>query len=417
MRCRSAPALALLLWLVPGAAAYSVLTHEAIIDAAWGDSIRPLLLKRFPSATRDELRKAHAYVYGGAIIQDMGYYPFGSHFFSDLTHYVRSGDFVEALLAEASTLDEYAFALGALAHYAADNAGHPIATNRAVAVMFPRLQRKFGRSVTYAQDPVAHLKVEFSFDVEEVAEGYYAPEAYHDFIGFEVATPLLERAFAKTYSLKMSKVFFDENLAIGTYRHTVYSLMPSMSRIAWQLKKDEIQKTEPSATKRTFVYHVSHSSYHKRWGNVNREPGFGARFWAFILRLVPKIGPFKALAFQPPTPAVQNMFMRSFNNTLDRYRCFLAQHREGELRLPNENFDTGEPIKPGAYPLTDHAYAKLVENVHSESVSDELRSNILVFYANPDAPIATKRDAKNWAKLQHWLDSLKNPQPADPPKH
>src|SRR5690349_5752747 len=184
MQWRPISAVLLALGIVPAASAYSVLTHEAIIDAAWRDGIRPLLLERFPGATHDELRKAHAYAYGGAIIQDMGYYPFGSHFFSDLTHYVRSGDFVEAMLAESSSLNEYAFALGSLAHYAADNAGHPIGTNRAVAVMFPRLRKKFGPSVTYAQDPVAHLKVEFSFDVEEVAEGLYAPEAYHDFIGF-----------------------------------------------------------------------------------------------------------------------------------------------------------------------------------------------------------------------------------------
>jgi len=260
------------------------------------------------------------------------------------------------------------------------------------------------------------LKVEFSFDVEEVAEGHYAPEAYHDFIGFEVAKPLLERAFAKTYSLEMKSVFFDADLALGTYRHTVYSLLPSMSKIAWQLKKDEIQKTEPSATQRTFIYNVSHSSYHKRWAERSREPGFGARFWAFILRLVPKIGPFKALAFRPPTPAVQNMFMHSFNNTLDRYRCFLSQHKEGSLHLPNENFDTGETIKPGAYPLADHAYAKLVEKVNAKTVSDELRADILAFYADLNAPLATKRDAKKWAKLLHELDALKNPQPSDPPK-
>lgn len=416
MLWRLIPVLALVGAIAPGAAGYAVLAHEAIIDAAWGDSIRPLLLKRFPGATRDELRKAHAYAYGGAIIQDMGYYPFGSHFFSDLTHYVRSGDFIQALLAEAADLNEYAFALGSLAHYAADNAGHPIATNRAVALMYPRLLRKFGRSVTYAEDPVAHLKVEFSFDVEEVADRHYAPDAYHEFIGFEVARPLLERAFAKTYGLKLSSLFFDEDLAIGTYRHTVYSLMPKMSKIAWQFKKDEIRQTEPSATKRRFIYNVSHSSYHKRWADPAREPGLAAHFWAFILRLVPKIGPFKALAFQPPTPPVQNMFMRSFNDTLDRYRCLLAEHREGELHLPNQNFDTGEPIKPGAYPLADHAYAKLVENVHAQAVSEELRANILAFYANPNAPIATKREAKNWAKLQHWLESMRNPQQADPPK-
>jgi len=416
MPCRSIPVLVLGLGLLPGAAGYSVLTHEAIIDAAWGDSIRPLLLKRFPGATGDELRQAHAYAYGGAIIQDMGYYPFGSHFFSDLTHYVRSGDFVEALLTEATSLDEYAFALGSLAHYAADNAGHPIGTNRAVAVMFPKLRKKFGRSITYGQDPVAHLKVEFSFDVEEVAEGLYAPEAYHDFVGFEVARPLLERAFARTYSIEMKTVFFDEGLALGTYRHTVYSLLPSMSKIAWQLKKDEIHKTEPGLTRKQFIYNISRSSYRKRWGRVYEKPGLGARIWALILRLMPKIGPFKALAFKPPTPAVQNMFMRSFNDTLDRYRCFLAQHKEGSLRLPNENFDTGEPIKPGAYPLTDHAYAELVEKLYGKAVSDELRADILAFYADLNAPLDTKRDSKNWAKLLHQLESLKNPQPADPPK-
>jgi hypothetical protein len=405
---RSIPVVVLGFCLLPGAAGYSVLTHEAIIDATWGDSIRPLLLKRFPGATPDQLREAHAYAYGGAIIQDMGYYPFGSHFFSDLTHYVRSGDFVEALLAEATSLDEYAFALGSLAHYAADNTGHPIGTNLAVAVMFPKLRKKFGRSITYGQDPVAHLKVEFSFDVEEVAEGHYAPEAYHDFVGFEVAKPLLEKAFAKTYSLEMKSVFFNEDLALGTYRHTVYSLLPTMSKIAWQLKKDEIQKAEPSATRRTFVYNVSRSSYRKRWGDVYEKPGLGARIWAFILRLMPKIGPFKALAFTPPTPAVQNMFMRSFNDTLDRYRCFLALHKEGSLQLPNQNFDTGDPTQPGAYPLADHAYAKLVEKLHGKAVSDDLRANILAFYGGLTAPLDTKRDAKNWAKLLHELDSLKS---------
>jgi hypothetical protein len=407
----------LALCFVPGAAGYSVLTHEAIIDAAWQDSIRPLLLRRFPGATPDELRKAHAYAYGGAIIQDMGYYPFGSHFFSDLTHYVRSGDFVVALLAEATDLDEYAFALGSLAHYAADNAGHPGATNRGVAIMFPKLRSKFGRSITYADDPAAHLKVEFSFDVGQVAEGHFAPEAYHDFIGFEVAKPSLQRAFARTYSLQMSSVFLDEDLALGTYRHTISSLIPSMTKVAWQLRKNEIRQTEPSATSRRFIYNVSRSSYHKKWGAVYEKPGLSARFWAFILRLVPKVGPFRALAFRPPTPVVENLFMRSFNQTLDRYRCFLAMHGESALQLPNENFDTGEPIQPGVYRLADNAYAKLVDKVSGKAISGELRANILAFYANLDAPFATKHDKASWVKLLAQLDSLKKVREADPPKH
>jgi hypothetical protein len=132
---------------------YSVLTHEAIIDATWKDSIEPLLLCRFPGATPEELLQARAYAYGGSLIQDMGYYPFGSKFFSDLTHYVRSGDFVVALIEESQNLNEYAFALGALSHYAADTSGHQNATNLAVAIMYPKLARRYGSSVTYEDDP------------------------------------------------------------------------------------------------------------------------------------------------------------------------------------------------------------------------------------------------------------------------
>src|ERR1700685_1334516 len=136
--------LALLLGLPSPCSAYSVLAHEALIDVAWDANIRPLLVKRFPSATHDQLREEHGYDYGGAIIQDMGYYPHGSMFFSDLTHYVRSGDFVLALLRDAKELNEYAFALGALSHYAADNDGHSMGTNRAVPILYPKLEKKYG---------------------------------------------------------------------------------------------------------------------------------------------------------------------------------------------------------------------------------------------------------------------------------
>jgi hypothetical protein len=171
------------------------------------DSIAPLLLKRFPNSSPEEMLEAHAYVYGGAIIQDLGYYPFGSQFFSDLTHYVRSGDFVIALIEESRDLNEYAFALGALAHYASDTSGHPLATNPSVALTYPKLAKKYGPVITYEENPSAHAKVEFAFDVDQVAEGHYAPKAYHDFIGFEVSKSVLERAFIKTYSIEMSSVF------------------------------------------------------------------------------------------------------------------------------------------------------------------------------------------------------------------
>ena len=395
-------------------AGYSVLTHEAIIDAAWKDDIVPTLLKRFPSATPDELLQAHAYVYGGAIIQDMGYYPFGNKFFSDLTHYVRSGDFVLALIEESKNLNEYAFALGALAHYAADTSGHPLATNRAVAIMYPHLEKEYGPVVTYEDKPLAHMKVEFGFDVDQVAKGHYAPKVYHDFIGFEVSKPVLERAFAKNYSLEMSKIFFSVDLAIGSYRHAVSTVIPRTTKVAWHLKRNEIQHSDPSETKTKFVYNISNSGYRKDWGDVYEKPGFFARFKAVILRLVPKIGPFKALAFKPPPPDVEQMYMHSFNETLDHYRALLLAQQGGRLQLPNDNLDTGGITGPADYRLTDETYAKLLDDTSGKPISQALRLNILAYYADPDKEFATKKNPEAWQKVLDQLSSLKA-RPADVP--
>jgi Zinc dependent phospholipase C len=388
-------------------AAYSVLTHEAIIDAAWKDDIVPTLLKRFPNATPDELLQAHAYVYGGAIIQDMGYYPFGNKFFSDLTHYVRSGDFVLALIDESKDLNEYAFALGALAHYAADTSGHPLATNRAVAIMYPELEKKYGSVVTYEDKPSAHMKVEFGFDVDQVAKGHYAPKIYHDFIGFEVSKPVLERAFAKNYSLNMSSVFFSTDLAIGSYRHAVSTVIPRTTKVAWHLKRNEIQHSDPSETKTKFVYNISNSGYRKDWGDVYEKPGYFARFKALILRLVPKIGPFKALAFKPPPPDVEQMYMHSFNETLDHYRALLLAQQEGKLQLPNDTLDTGGITGPADYRLTDETYAKLLDKTNGKPISDALRLDILAYYADSGKEFATKRNPEAWQKVLDQLSSLK----------
>src|SRR6202051_2028924 len=270
------------------AAAYAVLAHEAIIDSAWDTGIRPILLKRFPNATAEQLKEAHGDAYGGAIIQDMGYYPHGSFFFSDLTHYVRSGDFVLALLRDAKDLNGYAFALGALAHYAADNDGHRIGTNMAVPVLYPKLRKKFGPSVTYEDDPLAHVKTEFGFDVIEVAQKRYAPDSYHDFIGFQVAVPLLEQAFQETYGLELKTVLPSEEKALNSYRHAVSEQLPKATKIAWSLKKNDIQKDAPGITKRKFLYNLKRASYAKEWGKDYEQPTAGERFIAFLNKLLPK---------------------------------------------------------------------------------------------------------------------------------
>ena len=393
--------------LAPGCAGYAVLTHEAIIDAAWKDSIVPLLLKRFPNATPEELLQAHAYVYGGAIIQDMGYYPFGSKFFSDLTHYVRSGDFVIALIEESNDLNEYAFALGALAHYAADTSGHPLATNLAVAMMYPKLAKKYGPVVTYEDNPSAHSKMEFGFDVDQVAEGHYAPHAYHDFIGFEVSKPVLERAFARTYAIEMSSVFLSVDMAIGSYRHAVSTVIPRMTKVAWHLKRKEIQNSDPSETRKKFVYNISNSGYRKDWGGVYEKPSFFTRLKAFFFRLMPRVGPLSALRFHPPTPAVEQLYMHSFNETLDHYRRLLLAHQEGRLQLPNDNFDTGGSTEPGTYRLTDKSYAELLDRMSDKSASSALRQNILDFYADLEKPFATKKNPQEWQNVLRELETLK----------
>jgi len=396
-------------------AAYAVLAHEAIIDSVWDTNIRPLLLKRFPAATPEQIKEAHGYAYGGVIIQDMGYYPHGSHFFSDLLHYVRSGDFVLALLRDAKSLDDYAFALGALAHYAADNEGHRIGTNRAVPILYPKLKKKYGDSVTYEDDPLAHVKTEFGFDVLEVAQGRYAPDSYHDFIGFGVSVPLLEQAFQETYGLDLKTVLTDEDKVLESYRHDVSQLLPKATRIAWSLKKNEIMKDQPSMTKKKFLYNLSRASYQKNWGKNYQPPTFWERFLAFLASILPKFGPLKVLQLRTPTPETERMFEASFNATLERYRKLLGQVGTSHPDLPNDNFDTGEVTGPGQYRLNDETHAKLLDALATQNfsgASPDLRAEILEFYGHPDAPYATKRNPKAWAKVQAQLEQLKKAAPA-----
>jgi Zinc dependent phospholipase C len=392
-------------------AAYSVLSHEAIIDSAWDTSIKPLLLKRFPDATREELREAHGYSFGGAIIQDMGYYPHGSMFFSDLTHYVRSGDFVVALLRGAKDLNEYAFALGALAHYASDNDGHRLGTNRAVPVLYPKLKKKHGDFVTYEDDPLAHVKTEFGFDVLEVAKERYAPDSYHDFIGFQVAVPLLEQAFRETYGLDLKVVLADEEKVLGSYRHDVSSLIPRATRVAWSLKKDEIQNDVPGITRKKFLYNLSRASYEREWGKKYQGPSAWDRFLAFLYTLLPKFGPLRVLQLRTPTPETERMFQASFNATMDRYRNLLKEVSEDRLQLLNDNFDVGTATGPGEYRRNDDAHAELLEKLAERNFADmppDLRAELLTFYADPNAPYATKRKAKEWSKVEADLQKLRS---------
>src|SRR5579884_33859 len=382
---------------------YSVLTHEAIIDSAWESNLRPMLVKRFPDATPEEIKKAHAYLYGGALVQDMGYVPLSSKEFSNLAHYVRAGDFVTTLLEQATALNDYAFALGTLAHYASDSGGHPT-INRITPLIYPKLRRKFGDVVTYEDDPAGHLKTEFALDVIQVSRGLYAPDAYHDFIGFEVAQAALERAFETTYGIPMKDLFKSEDLAIGTYRFAVGKLIPEMSKVAWSSKRKDIEKLSPGIVRSRFVYAFPRAQYRKEWDSKYRTPGKGARFLAFLFRLIPAFGPFKALGFQPVPPRGERMFLRSFDETVERYKKLLGQAASGTLRLSEVNLDTGAQSRPGAYKLADSTYFFLVDRLardHFQNVSPGLKADIIRYFAG-------RGGARIPARTQMQLQQLEN---------
>ena len=383
----------------------------------WGDVIEPLLKSKYPGLSDEQLKEAHAYAYGGAVIQDLGYYPFGSADFSNLVHYVRSGDFVLEMLRQSQDVNEYAFALGALAHYAADISGHPT-VNQAVAIEYPKLQRKFGNSVKYAQDKTAHIKTEFGFDMVQVAKNRYASEQYHDFIGFKVSKPLLERAFPVIYGVEVKDILAHEDLAVGTYRFSISRLIPQMTKVALQTHKKELMSEKPTFAKQKFLYRLKRTEYEKEWGKDYIKPGIGTRILATILRLFPKIGPFKALAFKVPTPQTEDMYIKSINVTVDRYRAFLEQTRANSLQLPNVDFDTGQETKAAEYSLTDDTYAKLLSRLSEHKfngITPDLRDNILHFYSDLSAPISTKKDTVKWQNVLTELDQLKAVTPLSAP--
>src|SRR5216684_5679233 len=397
-----------------GSSAYSVLTHEEIVDLLWTDAIRPLLLKRYPGLSEEQVRDAHAYAYGGAVIQDLGYYPFGNREFSNLVHYVRSGDFVRELLLESQDVNEYAFALGALSHYASDIAGHP-AVNQAVAIQYPKLRAKFGQSVRYAQDKTAHLKTEFGFDTVQVAKNRYASERYHDFIGFQVSKPLLERVFPVVYGVELKDVLTQEDLAVGSYRFAISRLIPQMTQVALQTHKKELMRETPNFAKRKFLYRLSRSGYEKEWGKDYVKPGAGTRILSTLLRYMPRIGPFKGLAFNNPTPQTEDLYIKSINTTFDQYRAFLEEVRTDTLVLPNCDLDSGQATKATEYSLTDDGYATLLAQLAGRKfdlTSPELRDNILQFYADLSAAIETKKDQVSWQGVLTSLEQLKSMEPA-----
>jgi hypothetical protein len=406
--------LAFVFFLPKSTRAYSVLTHEALIDASWDKHILPLLKHKYPNATADELLKSRAFAYGGCLINDMGYFPFGSVYYTNLSHYVRSGDFVEALISEAENLNEYAFALGALCHYMGDKYGHSLGTNLVVPIVYPEMKEKFGKVVTYEEDHTSHSRVEISFDVLETAKGNYASHNYHDFIGFEVARPVLERAFLKTYGQDINDVFGDLGLAIGTFRWSVKSLLPTITRTAWVLRKNDIKKQNPSANSRMFHYRMRKKDYIKEFGGQRQKPGFKAVLLSFLVRFLPKVGPLKALKFKDPGPEGEKLFIRSFDTVLVHYHEELTKLEHGKIALQDVDYDTGKLTTIGEYGLADKTYGDLVlklEDNKFNNLTAPLKKNILDFYNKTDTLLLAEKYPKDWKKTYTAIQDIKTARP------
>lgn len=384
-----------LLLLAPAApaAAYSVLTHQSIIDSTWATCVLPLLQQRYPGASPDQQAEAKSYAYGGAIIQDMGYYPLGASMFTNLTHYVRSGDFVRNLLRGARSRNEYAFALGALAHYASDNEGHPEATNLVLPNLYPEKRAQFGPVVTYEQAPINHNEVEFSFDVVQIAAGRYRSQDYHKYIGFRVEKNLLERAFRQTYGLELGQVLFNVDAGIGAFRLAVNQVLPAAARAAWHNQRSQIIKASPTARRRDYVYHTNRRKFRREYGKEYEWPGFGARLLASLINLLPKIGPLRTYAFKVPTAEDGARFHKSYHDSLVRFRTLAAAQPTDTAAsappLPNTNLDTGRPTHPTDYVLADVTYDNLLRELRKrkfEHLTPSLQQDILAFFAAGPPP-------------------------------
>ncbi|RFZ81130.1 hypothetical protein DYU05_20435 [Mucilaginibacter terrenus] len=392
------------------AGAYSILAHEAIIDASWQPSIVPLLKQKYPNITDADIKKAHSYAYGGAMVADMGYMPFGNGFFTDLLHYVRSGDFVQALIRDAQNVNEYAFALGAMSHYMADKYGHSLATNRNVPLIYPKLKQKFGNEVTYAEDHTSHSRMEFSYDVLQTGRGSYTSEGYHDFVGFNIAVPVLEKAFYETYGQELTSIFSNINGSINNLRWGVRNLFPKLTKSAFKSHKDEILKMNPDMTAKKFQYKMSKKSFRLEYGKNMQQPKFFARLAVFFIRILPKVGPLKTLKYVSPGKEGEKLFAQSFDSILVNYNLALKKVDSESLVLPDIDFDTGHNTALGEYPLADNTYDRLLVKLQEQkykNITPELQQSIVSYYKNADTSALARKKVKDGDKVILALQTIR----------
>ncbi len=388
--------------------AYSVLTHEQIIDLTWADSIQPLLLRRYPNLTPAQLREARAYAYGGCVIQDLGYYPMGRPLFSDLLHYVRTGDFIRALFRDAKSPDDFAFAIGALSHYMGDTIGHAEAINLAVGTEFPALAVKYGPNVNYAEGPHQHVRAEFAFDINEITKHRLAPEGYLNHIGFAIPVPLLARAYYDTYGLDIAGVLGHHRPTLRGYRYSVRTLLPRVAYAETLLHRKQMPADTPSPMLDLLNQQIATLSTQDHWDSYRKHAGLGTHLLAGFIFILPKVGPLSDLSLRGPTVQTEQDYVNSLDHTVDALRQMLA-HASTTSGLANQDLDTGDAIRPGTYRLCDETYANLLHQVASTPATPipfGLKRDLLAYFADPEKAIYLKREPKQFARMKAELPIL-----------
>lgn len=453
-------ALLALLWLPQRGAAYSLLTHEQLIDLTWQNSIVPLLLSQYPTLTPAELEQARAYAYGGCVIQDIGYYPFGDPRFSNLTHYVRSGDFVVNLFRNAHNANELAFAVGALSHYVGDSVGHSTATNLAVPLDFPRLRKKYGLVVSYAEGRHQHVQTEFGFDINEVAHHRMAPLRFLRHVGLKVPVRQLALAYYQTYGLTEDfSVVKGRRFNVPGYRFAVRTFIPRMAYAVTVLHRRH-EPAEPDNTEeRELLQEIDTVSAENDWSRYRERAGLETYALASLLAVLPRVGPLRLVAVKDPNLQTEKDYVHSLTLSLAVLRRMLAEFTPPESRklsegpgtpkefsrrmlaqlledpatdqdallassdrrhpLPNRDLDTGYVVQPGGYPLTDATYADLLRRLARrpmQPIPPGIKADIEAYYSSPDAPITTKRNPRRWAQVQADLKTLATMQTSRAPE-
>jgi hypothetical protein len=429
-------AVLLVTWLQPNQGrAYSLLTHEQLIDLTWKDSIVPLLLSRYPNLTPADLDMARAYAYGGCVIQDIGYYPFGDQSFSNLTHYVRSGDFVVNLFRNAHSANELAFAIGALSHYIGDSVGHSEATNLAVPIEFPKLRAKYGDSVSYGEGKDQHVQTEFAFDINELAHHRLAPLRYLRHIGFKVSMRQLALAFYQTYGIT-ENFAGRQRLNVRGYRFAARTFIPRIAYSVTLLHRKDEPPDPMSPDVVELEKEAAAMGLDNNWPAYRRKAGIETHLLAIVLFLIPKIGPLKLVAVKGPTEQTEADYARSvavsttalrrilvrFTPEAARYKGPIPplgslthpnntspERRDPNHPLPNRDLDTGRVVQPGGYRLTDSTYAnllhKLVEDP-TQAIPPGIKDDIQQYYSNLNLPITTKKDPARWKQVLADLNTL-----------